>query len=1131
MNEYHYFSISMKKILCLFLLSFICFEIAQTQSLINPEDYLLNGYENKISGTDYIYHSFIPGLNESMIIRATGGKEMMEWETETVKSISPEMKYISFIWIAAIGSGPGKADFKLETNHGESFVFFSDGKPEWELLSNNGSKLRFTKMWTDQYGDHHGYMQLKIPKELITIGKSIRIKITGGNTALSSWYMTYKKPIKTNLTIKALPAIIKDHHKLKQLATASIFYFGKETEAKFFADQKLIATQKLSFGHNYIKLKLDPVSKTKKITIKTEIDGKTEKTIITLEPVKKWEISFVQHSHTDIGYTRSQTEILAEHLRYIDYALDYCDATDQYPENAKFKWVCEASWAVDEYLKARPVAQIERLKKRIKEDRIEVTAMYFNFSELADEQQMAASLNALGRIKNAGIEVKLAMQNDVNGIGWCMNDYFNTMGVKYLNMGTHGHRALISFDKPTLFWWESPSGKRMLAFRAEHYMTGNTVFEMQSGDLNKFTDKMLSYLVELNKKGYPYNEIAIQHSGYMTDNSPPSTTMSELIRQWNEIYEYPKLTTSTASAYFEKMEASYKNVIPVVKAGWPDWWADGLGASAREVAVCRSASANFSANVSGLAMAKMADIKIPENTQQNISLAEEAMLFYTEHTTGYSESVREPLSQNTMEQRALKDSYAWEANRRVAGIGEECMGLLQSLFNKEKQASLLFFNTLNWKRNGLATVYIDHQLVGIGKKAIITDKDGNIIPVQAIASRSDGTYWAIYLKDIPAFGYKKFSLKAGDEGTAASSQTIQTGIENQWYKIEIDTAKGVITSWFDKEMATELIDKTATVKLGEFILEQLGNRSQLESYKLDDFKRSALDHIKFDAVTEGDIWTTYKFLGESETFENPRGFAIEFRVFKTEKRIDVNFAIIKKNIITPESFYIAFPFSLKEGKHFTEMAGGVVENGKDQILGSSADWAVVQGFTAVRNTQSQIVMNCNEMPLMQFGNINTGRFKAGALPQTTHIYSWPMNNYWTTNFNADQRGGHSWTYNITSANDASNSFATHFGWNCRIPFLSRAMQGGGNGDAKWEGSFIEGLPDNVILIASIPMEDNSIRIQLRETDGKNTTLSLFNTISRQQLNLQETDVTGIPVKDGKTSINAYESKFFIFKTK
>ena len=67
-------------------------------------------------------------------------------------------------------------------------------------------------------------------------------------------------------------------------------------------------------------------------------------------------VYLVQHTHTDIGYTRPQTEILPEHLRYIDYALDYCDLTDGYPDDARFRWTCETSWAVREYLQgaARP---------------------------------------------------------------------------------------------------------------------------------------------------------------------------------------------------------------------------------------------------------------------------------------------------------------------------------------------------------------------------------------------------------------------------------------------------------------------------------------------------------------------------------------------------------------------------------------------------------------------------------------------------------------------------------------------------------------------------------------------------------------------------------------------------------
>ena len=69
-------------------------------------------------------------------------------------------------------------------------------------------------------------------------------------------------------------------------------------------------------------------------------------------------------------------------------------------------------------------------------------------------------------------------------------------------------------------------------------------------------------------------------------------------------------------------------------------------------------------------MAAIAGFSLPEETGKDIDMANEALLFYTEHTTGYSESVREPYSQPTMEQRALKESYAWEATRRTASLGE-----------------------------------------------------------------------------------------------------------------------------------------------------------------------------------------------------------------------------------------------------------------------------------------------------------------------------------------------------------------------------------------------------------------------------------------------------------------------------
>jgi len=1121
----------MKNTILLFALTFFSSVLMlEGQPFINSGDELVNGYSAKISGTDFDYHSFIPGLRQSIIIRAESANDFMEWETDA-PSLTEKKKYAAFIWVAAIGSSPGNAPMYLTTDLKHRFGFNTDGREEWTIESDDGSSLSFHSLMTDQNGDHHGYMILRIPSAKLIRGRPLRIKVSGSSSHLTSWYMTYKQQVKTGVTLNPFPALIKKDNTILQLVEAGIFYFGEETDCKIYANNKLVSNAHLNFGYNNVSIGLPEVLKPLNINLKVLTGNFSVSTVVTLNPVRKWNVDLIQHSHTDIGYTRSQTEILAEHLRYIDYALDYCDATDNYPDNAKFRWTCEASWPVDEFLKCRPADQVRRLVNRIKEGRIEVTGMYFNFDEIPDEQILAASLKAAGRISASGIPVTLAMQNDVNGIGWCMNDYFNQLGIKYLNMGTHGHRALICFDKPTMFWWESPSGKRILTFRAEHYMTGNTVFGIQNGDLNKFQYNLLTYLKNLETLKYPFDEIAIQLSGYLTDNSPPSTLPSEMIKKWDEVFEWPKISNTTTEFFFRKMEKEHGNDFPVIRGAWPDWWTDGFGSAARETSVTRKAAASFKANTGALSMAAVAGIKLPVGTQNKIDLVNDALMFYTEHTTGYSESVREPFSQPTMEQRALKESYAWEANRRTSSLGEDAMGLLQSLFKREKEPSLIVFNTLNWKRSGQAVIYVDHQIVPRGSTAGIYDSKGTRVPVQALSERSDGTYWAVWLDDIPAFGFKKYLIRPLNGENSKFSREAPQSLENKWYKIIPDYSKGTIRSWSDKDLSLEFVDRNSEYGMAEFILEQLGNRSQMERKMLVDFKRSPLDTIWFDSVTEGPVFNSIRFFGESETTINPKGYSFEIRLYNTEKRVEIVCSIVKKSITDPESFYIAFPFNLKDGKHFTEVQGGIIETGKDQIKGSSSDWYTVQNFTAVRNSGAQLVMSCNEMPLMQFGAINTGRYQAGAMPQSTHLFSWPMNNYWVTNFNADQRGGHTWTYCLTTSGDISDSYASRFGWGSRVPYLTRILPGEGTGDDKTEGSFIDGWPVNVMLVSAAPSDDGkTILIHLRETDGKEARLSLKNGLTGNPLEISGADVTGRPVGNSDNILKPLESKFFLLKT-
>lgn len=1101
----------------------------QAQGIFPENTVIVNGYDRKVSGDDFSYHSSIQFAKECMLIRATDGNSSMEWTTEAVV-LKSGAKSATFVWLAGIGSSPGIASFDLAVNGTGKFTFLADGSDRFSLTAEDGSVLSFQRDMVDQHGDRFGFMYLTIPAEKLTPGEPLRLKVTGGNAGKTSWYMTFKFPLKSGLDFRALPALTMAGGREQQLGIAGVLHFGPPAIAKIYLGRRLIAEEPVEFGYNMLKVGLPKVDKATSTDYRLTVNGQSWQGKLTLTPVRNWRVNFVQHTHTDIGYTRSQTEILAEHLRFIDYALDYCDITDNYPDEAKFRWTCEASWAVDEYLRSRPEAQVNRLMNRVNEGRIELTGMYFNFNELPDEQILAASLQPLQRFRERGLEVKTAMQNDVNGIGWSLNDYYNDMGIKYLNMGTHGHRALICFDMPTLFWWESPSGKRMLAYRGEHYMIGNTQFRIHTQEYEKFRDELLSYLASLEAKGYPYDLISIQHSGYLTDNAPPSTLACEMIRKWNEEFVWPKLKTASATAFFEEMETRHGNNFQVIRGAWPDWWTDGFGASAREVAATRMAQSDLMANTAGLTMAALQGARMPEKIKDRIDATNEALLFYTEHTVGYHNSVREPFHKNTKEQRALKESYAWEAGRRAKMLGEEAMGLLQSFISREKESSLVVYNTLNWMRSGLFTTYIDHQILPRYTAFSIVDQQGRPAKAQPVEHHSDGTYWAIWVDDIPAFGYRKYVIKV-DNKAAATQVARQDGplevLENQWYRVSVDAKRGAVAGIFDKELNRELVDQNAEWKFGEFIYELLGNRSQMESFKLDNFTREPLEKVWFDGYTEGEVWNTIRFKGNTRAAMREGTYEFEIRLFNTTKRIDLAYAIEKAMVTDPEGIYIAFPLLMENGQLAFDVQGGEMRAGIDQIPGSVNDWNTVQNYARLYDAGAQVMLSSSEIPMMQFGGINTGRYQAGALPASTHIYGWPMNNYWVTNFNAEQHGGHTWIYSLTSAPDNRAGTASRFGWGNRTPFLARVIPGGGSGDTSWQESFIKNWPENVLLVSAMPSPDGkSALLHVREVDGRPATLELQNGLNGTALKLVPTDVTGTFLNSGSFELKPYETRFY-----
>ncbi|NNF33946.1 MAG: glycosyl hydrolase family 38, partial [Saprospiraceae bacterium] len=220
--------------------------------------------------------------------------------------------------------------------------------------------------------------------------------------------MTFEAALEPSINAEQNMVVVKEGEQRKHNVVFEILHL-QPSEKVTIKINGMETSMDLHTGYNRLDVNLPKVDHPTPYTAVIQVGNQEAiSRSFTLSPVREWEVYLIQHTHSDIGYTRPQPEILPEHLRYIDHALDYCDATDDYPDAAQFRWTCETSWSVKEYLENRPQSQIDRLIQRIKEGRIEATGMYFNYSEIIDEQAVAYQTKYLRVLKNMGIEVSTA---------------------------------------------------------------------------------------------------------------------------------------------------------------------------------------------------------------------------------------------------------------------------------------------------------------------------------------------------------------------------------------------------------------------------------------------------------------------------------------------------------------------------------------------------------------------------------------------------------------------------------------------------------------------------------------------------------------------------------------------------
>ena len=398
------------------------------------------------------------------------------------------------------------------------------------------------------------------------------------------------------LSFNVTPTVffVRDGAGLKQLSTVNIENGGAAMAGELAVE---IAGQTLSFplnpipqGKSSFPVSLPEITRPLKAVFVLTAGGLTVRKEVPLKPERKWTVYLFHHSHTDIGYTELQSRVGQNHLEYLDSVIDYCRQTDGYPDDAKFRWNIEVSWALEYYRALRPEAKFKELVDLIKAGRIELSGLQLNLSDcFAHEEVIRAVENPVALGRRYGFDVRAAMNDDVTGFDWALPQIFAQNGVRYFATGINETRSRAPLRRPNPFWWESPDGSRVLEWNGEHYLFANYDLLLHE-PFDKSSPKVGDYLAKLEARGdYPYDIIAFNISAWVTDNCPPGRALSDRVKEWNEKFAYPKLRLATLHEFFERLEKAYGPKIPFHKLGWPDYWTDGVASTAFETGLNRIA--------------------------------------------------------------------------------------------------------------------------------------------------------------------------------------------------------------------------------------------------------------------------------------------------------------------------------------------------------------------------------------------------------------------------------------------------------------------------------------------------------------------------------------------------------------
>jgi len=863
----------------------------------------------------------------------------------------------------------------------------------------------------------------------------------------------------------------------------------------------------LHAGRNDVLFPLPDFRQPRTIEIELSQGGQFQQRLVfDWKAAKQWKVYVVQTSHFDYGYTGTQQEVMEKWVKILDDVLNYCAQTDDWPEESKFRWMIESSFCLNHYLEVHPEKEGE-IRRRISEGRIEIGANYAHMhSSTEGHEELVRNLyNSTVKLsKLFDVDIVTAVHTDVDGITWGEVTAWTGAGVRYFSFNPNffyrGGNILHQTQTPQAYYWVGASGKKILTWRSKNaYSEAGFLIEGLDSTMNQLPALLQSY----ENEGYPYDAIHLTQTGLdeiglldISDNASPRFEICDTVRQWNEIFEYPKLICATSSQFFSYLEENFADKIPEFRGDCTDWWADGvLTGSVAEGQVRRLHHKLSEAEV----LSSAASI-INSNSaypRADLEQAWENTLLFDEHTWGFMFpflSKQAEIWKKKVDDMQSADAICNDITKqKILDVTKKIKGEGWKLF---------VFNALSWNRDDIVSWQPppDFPQDYLGSDYFrILDAKGEEVPYQ-IVSLDDGTREIVFIaEDVPATGYTTYNVVPAESQPAfqGAVSTTADGIKNEYYQITFDPNSG-ITSIYDLKQKRELVDKTASYHVNEFISRKQGLFDQYDT-------RTSGLITNFHIKEVGPVYASAVY--ETADPDNPACKIIqEIRLYSGLKKIDFINRVDDFANQLGQSKYFTFPFNVPNFEFHIDIPNAVMRPFYEQ-LPDFAKYYAIQHWVDVSNPQENFGISWATMegPMVELGEItkkaswtsNTPplNYDPGEYPyepKFSHIYSEVMNNFQNTNFNYHQEGSGTWRYSMMSHKGSWDQFiVTQFGWDISSPLLVELFKADSKGYLPDSLSFFRVDKENVkILTVKAAESGEGFIIRLFENLGKPTTVKL-----------------------------------------